>query len=75
MRPDLTNNRSNEDDLQGERQEAERMIGQLQEQISQLQQEAKNAAAESLVALDEASRKAQQDLQALQVCAGTSSVS
>ena len=53
--------------LQNERQEGERRVAALQEQIRQLQEEARNAAAESSAALEEAARKAHEERQALQV--------
>ena len=62
--------------LQNERQEGERMVAALQEQIRQLQEEARNVAAESSATLEEAARKAHQERQALQVpCLHTESQS
>ena len=54
--------------LQVERQEAERRVGQLQEQINQLLAEASNAAAEAATALEDAARLSTQEKTALQVC-------
>ena len=54
--------------MQSERQEAERNIGQLQEQINQLLLEAQNAAAESTASLGDAKQKAAQEIASLQVC-------
>lgn len=52
--------------MQAERQEAERQVGQLQEQIAQLSEDAKVTAGDAAAALEDATRKAQLEMSTLQ---------
>ena len=53
--------------LQAEKQEADRKSGELQEQFDELLAEAKTVSAEAAAALEEATRKSQEEVQASKV--------
>lgn len=55
---------------QGERQEAERKVVLLEEQVGELQKEALNSAADSAAALEAASHRSLQEIAALKVSLG-----